>query len=130
MKNTTRLILLIIVFILLGLLVWNNMRHTTVYYLTVREAQAQKLQLQGKNIRIIGTIKINSVLPDMESQMFQCTLADKAGQSINVLFADNNLAPLIKNGAELLIEGQLDPDGNLIATQVINKCPSKYESKK
>lgn len=51
----------------------------------------------------------------------------ETGQVLKVLYASLETPDLFKDGAEVVVEGALNKEGIFIASNVLAKCPSKFE---
>ena len=102
-KNTCMYLVAALLFLGgLGYLVFSGLSENTVYFLNVSEARAataDKLQAA----RLFGT-----VAPD--NLVYKGAVPDT-----------------FKAGAEVIVEGGLQPDGRFMAKTLMTKCPSKYQ---
>ena len=105
-KNTCMYLVAALLFLGgLGYLVFSGLSENTVYFLNVSEARAataDKLQAA----RLFGTVAPDNLLKNV----------DGPGASF-----------LLKAGAEVIVEGGLQPDGRFMAKTLMTKCPSKYQ---
>ena len=136
MRKTSRTTYLIaLVFFLVGLtcLLVSGLRAGGAYFVTVPEA----LALNGDapvNMKLFGVVTaINSAEDATGRPVLNFALVDPAaqgkpaGQTIAVRFV-GDAPPLFKPGAEIIAQGAYDPRGRAFtATELITKCPSKYE---
>ena len=83
---------------------------------------------QGKNLQVHGFIVNESIMrrPDTLDYRFEI---ENNGEVIKAEYS--GIVPdTFKNGAEVVIKGQLGVDGIMVAPNgVMAKCPSKYEPK-
>ncbi len=94
----------------------------TNYYLTVDEALARGAT--GQTIRVGGDVTFNSIDWDTASGTLTFKLE---GDSRNLRVVYRGLAPdALRDQATAIVEGQLNRDGILVATQVLVKCPHRY----
>ena len=96
------------------------------YYLTVDECLAEATQLQSHRIRVSGVISADSLQVDRDRQRAEFRL-EGSGQDLSV----SCLGPLPDNLAEqrqVVVEGNLRPDGVLSGDKVLTRCASKYSS--
>jgi cytochrome c-type biogenesis protein CcmE len=121
------------------------------YFMTVSELLSQKQELSGKNIRMSGAI-IGSTI-DYDPQKMDLTFQvaeipgdykeiDRRGGLAKVLAEAVNdptlprltihyqgpKPDLMKDEAQAIVTGSLDQNGVFQATELLMKCPSKYES--
>jgi cytochrome c-type biogenesis protein CcmE len=97
------------------------------YYLLVDECAAQADRLQGKRLRVSGTVGAGSlkIAEDRRSASFvlngkEHRLAVRCSGAL-----PDNLA----EGIEVVVEGSLGPGGGLLGDRVITRCASKYAPK-
>jgi len=96
------------------------------YYVTVSEFYDRITELDNANIRVAGIITDNSIEWDAEELELKFTLTE-GGINMPVIY--NGAQPAgFKAGSNLLVEGKYGSDSVFQATQLILKCPSKYES--
>ncbi len=94
----------------------------TNYYLTVDEALARGVT--GETIRVGGTVTFNSLDWDSASGMLTFHIE---GDTKHMPVVYRGFAPdALRNQATAIVEGKLNPDGTLVATQVLVKCPHNY----
>ena len=121
------------------------------YFMTVSELLTQKQELAGKNIRMSGAIIGSSIVYDSQKMDLTFEVAeipgdykeiDRRGGLAKVLYEAVNdpslprmtihyLGPkpdLMKDEAQAIVTGSLDQNGVFQATELLMKCPSKYES--
>jgi cytochrome c-type biogenesis protein CcmE len=96
------------------------------YYLTVDECLADAAELQSDRIRVSGLISVDSlqVATDRSRADFRM---EGSHQDLSV----RCLGPLPDNLAEqrqVVVEGNLRPDGVLCGDKVLTRCASKYSS--
>ncbi len=96
------------------------------YYVTVSEFYDRIGELEDTNVRVAGVITDNSIDWDAEEVELKFTIIE-GGENMPVVY--NGAQPAgFKAGSNLLVEGKYGADGVFEATQLILKCPSKYES--
>ncbi|HSN95440.1 MAG TPA: cytochrome c maturation protein CcmE [Anaerolineaceae bacterium] len=121
------------------------------YFMTVSELLTQKQELAGKNIRMSGAIIGSTIVYDSQKMDLTFEVAeipgdykeiDRRGGLAKVLYEAVNdpslprmtihyLGPkpdLMKDEAQAIVTGSLDQNGVFQATELLMKCPSKYES--
>ena len=120
------------------------------YFLTVEELQNRKAEMTAKDVRISGALIGDSISYDSQSLTLKFSVAnipgdnavidargglaavlksaveDKSQARMNVVY--KGVKPdLLKNEAQAIMTGQMDADGNFTATELLLKCPTKYE---
>ncbi len=114
----------LVVALVIGYMVFNGMQGTMVYYQTVSELKANGPQ--AGQVRVAGTVVDGSIQRDVKNVTVNFTMSD-AGGSLPVSY--KGVPPdTFKDGADVVVEGRLDSSGSFVATNMLAKCPSKYES--
>lgn len=120
------------------------------YFLTVDEVLARRQSLEGKSIRLSGVVLGDTIAYDRQSLVLTFAIAhipgdnqeiEKAGglavvlhaaasdpsrQTIRVIYKGPR-PDLLKNEAQAILSGSLNSDGTFSASEVLLKCPTKYE---
>ena len=95
------------------------------YYVTVSEFFDRDTELYDTSIRVAGKIADNPIDWNAEDLQLRFTITE-GGDNMEVIY--NGAKPsAFKAGSNILVEGEYHSDGILHATQLILKCPSKYE---
>lgn len=117
----------VIILIVVAYLFWSGMKDSSVYFVTVDEFFAQIDQMEGKGTRINGDIVSGSIQWDAPNLLLTFQLTD--GKNVlNV--RHKGVAPdTFQEGLSVVVEGIYE-NGVFNATQIMTKCPSKYEAKK
>lgn len=107
-------------------LMYTSLSEGTEYYKMVDEVVADRPAWEGKRLQVHGWIVERSIMrrPDTLEYRFD---VHNNGQVLRASYTgvvpDN-----FKDGAEVVLKGQLGPDGFHVAPNgVMAKCPSKYE---
>ncbi len=130
-------------------LIVSSTQANSQYFLTVDEVKARGQSLAGKGIRISGVVLGDTIRYDPQSMALSFTIAhvpgdnqvvekegglaaalhaaaiDPARQKINIIYKGAR-PDLLKNEAQAIISGTLNPDGTFSATELLMKCPTKY----
>ncbi len=116
----------IIVFLAIGYLGYMGFKGSATYYYTVSELIEQGNSVYGENVRVNGQVVPGTVEQEAQGRILRFTIVDIDGdESLPVVF--QGVAPdSFKDGAEVVAEGQLNPDGVFQANTILAKCPSKY----
>lgn len=141
----------IVILAALGFLIITATRSNTQYFMTVEELLTQKSELEGQKLRMSGAVVGESIQYDPVSLDLSFVVAqipgdhrliEEMGGMAKVLaeaVADPNAArmtihyngvkpDLLKDEAQAIVTGSLDAEGVFQATELLMKCPSKYES--
>lgn len=115
-----------IILVVVGYLFWSGMKDSSAYFLTVEEFFSQVDQMEGQGIRINGDIVPGSINWDAQNILLTFQLTD--GKNVlNV--RHNGIAPdTFNEGLSVVVEGKYE-NGSFNSTQIMTKCPSKYEAK-
>ncbi len=106
-----------------------------VYYQTLEEFRSGSSS--GQNARVHGYVTPGSIERDVDGRQVRFhvqNVAPHAGGSsdgsLPVVFASLETPDLFKDGAEVVVEGRMagEAGGSFQATNVLAKCPSKFEA--
>lgn len=117
----------LIILITLGFLVFTGMRESFVYYFTVSELIEKKDSIYGKGVRVAGKVEPGSIIYDSKNLNLEFNLIDDSHR-MKVIY-HGILPDLFKDNADVVVEGEYHPSGLFKASQLLAKCPSKYEAK-
>lgn len=116
-----------VVIIVVGYLFWSGMKDSSVYFHTVSEFFAKQQELEGKGTRVNGELVPGSINFDAENLILTFQLTD--GQK-NLDVKYHGVAPdTFSEAVSVVVEGKY-VNGVFEATQIMTKCPSKYEAKR
>jgi len=105
---------------------FSSFQANAIYYLTLKELNAQRGSLINQPVRINAPLDKSSIQFDANTLLLKFNLKD-----------DNLVLPVVykgvkpdtfEQGESVVAEGKLGPDGTFYATTILVKCPSKYES--
>ena len=96
------------------------------YYVTVSEFYNRETELQDINLRVAGKILESPIDWDAESLDLRFTITE-GGKNMTVIYHGAQPSGF-KAGSSILVEGKYGSDGAFRASQLILKCPSKYEA--
>lgn len=110
-----------------GALVYTGFSENSVYFLNVSEAIATPAD-KLKAARLFGTVAEDGLSRSDSGRAvrFQLEDTDHPGSMLWVAF-EGAIPDTFKAGAEVIIEGGVQPDGSFQAKTLMTKCPSKYE---
>lgn len=95
------------------------------YYVKVSEFFDRESELTGTNIRVAGKIAA-PINWDTEALDLQFNISE-GGESMPVIYKGARPSGF-KEDSSILVEGRYQSDGLFHASQLIIRCPSKYES--
>lgn len=110
-------------------LMYTSLSEGTEYYKMVDEVMVDRDAWTGKRLQLHGYVVENSIMrkPDTLEYRFQ---VQNNGQVVPAKYT-GVLPDTFKDGSEVVLKGQLGPDGFAVAPNgVMAKCPSKYEASK
>jgi cytochrome c-type biogenesis protein CcmE len=111
----------------LGGLIILGMSNATSFYMTIDEVIEQKAEAVDKPLKVSGKIVGESVKWDAESMLLTFELKGESGNRIS--FKYEGVKPdAFNDDWEAIVDGRLQPDGIFKATDLLVKCPSKYEA--
>lgn len=98
---------------------------TFQYYTSVSEYAASAEP--GRASRVHGFVLEGSIAKDLPAGHVDFVIRDESGGHLPVRLLGIELPDLFADGAEVVVEGRHD-GVRFAATQVLAKCPSKYEA--
>ena len=116
----------IILFIALGYLGYTGFVSSATYYYEVNELMEQESSIYGENVRVNGQVAPGSVEQEAQGTMLRFTMIDVDGEESLPVVYQGVVPDTFKVGNEVVVEGQLNPDGIFQAHTLMPKCPSKY----
>ena len=150
-KNTKLIIGIVIIVAAVVYLIASSTLSQSQYFLTVEELQSNQAEYVGKNVRMSGavlgdTIKYDPQTLELTFQVAQIpgdhrVIEQMGGMSVVLAQAAHDptlpkmtvhyVGPrpdLLKDEAQAIITGSLDENGIFQASELLLKCPSKYQS--
>ena len=131
-------------------LIISSTQASAQYFLTVDELISKGSSIKGRDVRISGAVIGDTVQYDPQTLNLTFLIASIPGDN-KVIEAEGGLAavlhaavtdpnrqriPVVYNGpkpdllrdeAQAIITGEMGEDGNFHATELLLKCPTKYE---
>jgi cytochrome c-type biogenesis protein CcmE len=129
MKKKTYLIGGLIILVALGALGFVAFRGAATYYYTVGEILSKANTLSGQTVRVAGPVVVDSLelsKTPVNSAKFVIHDRDNTQLLLSITY-QGTLPDAFKEGTDAVAEGKLNSSGVFEATQIIVKCPSKYE---
>lgn len=117
----------VIIILALVFLIYNGMKDTSLYYLTVPELHAQGQEIVGQGVRVSGDVVPASI--DWNVSAVELRFAMYEGDDTLQVFHKGLMPDQLVEAQQVVVEGQLGADGIFQATTLLTKCPSKYETK-
>lgn len=99
----------------------------STFYMTVDELAANKDEAVNKPIKVSGKIVGDSIKYDQDNIVLTFDLVEESGERISVQY--QGVKPdTFYDDWEAIVEGRLTEDGTVVASDLLVKCPSKYEA--
>ena len=115
-----------ILVIVVAYLIYLSFSSSVSYYVTVSEFFAKGTELYDTRVRVAGKIADSPV--DWNAPELELRFAITEGGDTMVVTYHGAKPSTFKAGSSILVEGEYHSDGIFRASQLIMKCPSKYES--
>lgn len=114
------------------------------YFITVDDLLHDNAY-RGKTVRISGAVDGESIEYDSENAIIrfeivnipgefddlasalQAALADSTASRLSILVKDEAIPDLLQHEAQAILTGALEPDGIFHASELLLKCPSRFE---
>lgn len=115
------------------------------YFITIDDLLARSAELQGQTVRITGAVVGESIIYDDRNLVLDFTVAHVPAEIQDLALAlyqavndetaarmpvhvEGQVKPdLLQHEAQAIMTGRLGPDGVFYATELLLKCPSRYE---
>ncbi len=111
-------------------LVLSSANQAAIYSLPTDQLVANKDEYAGRNVRVEGTLVKGSLKQRAEPCEYRFFI-EKSGARLPVRFAQCVVPDTFRDVPEMDVqvtaEGKLSSEGHFEATQIMAKCPSKYE---
>ena len=129
-----------IVAMLLGWFAWTNLREGVAfqYYKNLDEFMVQSASLEGRPLRVHGYVANESIYRNLDDKNVRFSVQNDpphaggpVGQTLAVVYESLETPDLFKDGAEVVVEGQLELNRGarvFVADNLLAKCPSKFEA--
>jgi cytochrome c-type biogenesis protein CcmE len=113
----------IVIALTVGYLIFSAASGSAAYYVTIGELQQQ--EASRRNVRVSGNIVGESITWEPRDLHLAFDIIDDSGR-LPVVY--HGARPdMFRDGAEVVVEGRLTPEGTFEARTMLLKCPSKYE---
>jgi cytochrome c-type biogenesis protein CcmE len=131
-------------------LIISSTQASAQYFLTIEELQNRKAEMVTRDVRVSGAVIGDSIQYDSQTLTLKFAVANIPGDN-KVIDASGGLAAvlkaavldksqarmnvvykgvkpdLLKNEAQAIMTGKLEADGTFTASELLLKCPTKYE---
>ncbi len=118
-----------VIVVLIAYLIISSITTQGAYYREVGEVVAQQTALSGKNLRVSGKIVTESIRYDTATLNLDFKISDPqdSNQQLAIHFHGVQPDQIARQDTEAIVEGTLEPNGTLVANNLLLKCPSRYE---
>ena len=108
-------------------LILTGMQTSTVYYLTVGELLAKGPSVHCRQLRVAGDVTPGSVHKDEAGLALRFVIQDDSSQ-LPVSYRGGPVPDIFGEDVQVVIEGKYAADGTFVASTLLAKCPSKFDS--
>lgn len=113
----------IIVLVAIGFLGYQGFVYSATYYYTVSEFAEQQSAFVNKSVRVAGNVTDGTI--ERQGTTLKFTMTD--GQKDLTVVYKGVIPDTFKAGIEAVVLGKLNSEGIFEASELLAKCPSKYE---
>lgn len=115
-----------ILLVAIAYLLYVSFGNAVSYYVTVSEFYDRETELRDINVRVAGKILESPIDWDAEGLDLRFIITE-GSKNMPVIYHGTQPSGF-RAGSNILVEGKYDSDGVFRASQLILKCPSKYEA--
>lgn len=112
----------------IGYLIFFGLTQTSQWAINVAELRAKGPAAVGQGVRVTGQLEANSVSKDVRANKIAFVLTD--GNSRLPVTYSGVVPDTFDRAVEVVAEGKLNSDGSFTASNVLARCPSKYDESK
>lgn len=124
----------------IGYLIITAVYNTSEYYMTVNEVSKRRTQLIGQMLRVAGRVQAGTIswqpatltlvfkivsLPELDGSQTKL-VRDAESAKFRVIATGEPKPDMFAAGRDVIVEGRLESDSTIEASQVLTSCPSKY----
>jgi cytochrome c-type biogenesis protein CcmE len=114
----------VVVFGVIGYLIVFGLTQTSQWAINVSDLRAKGTSAIGQGARVTGQLEANSVQKDVTANKIAFVLTD--GKNRLPVTYSGVVPDTFDRAVEVVAEGKLNGDGSFTATNVLARCPSKY----
>lgn len=115
----------VLIFGVIGYLIVFGLTQTSQWAINVTQLREKGDSAIGQGARVTGQLEANSVEKDVKANKIAFVLTDGVHR-LPVSYA-GVVPDTFDRAVEVVAEGKLNPDGTFTATNVLARCPSKYD---
>lgn len=121
----------VIVVSLLALVAYSSEK-MSLYYLTVPELEARETEFADTRFKLAGKVVPGSIIRRDGNRTVEFEIRDPSDENTapntRTIRYSGVLPDTFRDGADVVLEGAMGPNGIFTAETMLAKCPSKYES--
>ena len=119
----------LIVLAAIGFLGFRAFAGAATYYYTVGEVLAKGSSMHGQTVRVEGTVIDGSIQRLSAGRVLKFSVSDNTSGSQSLPIVYSGIVPdTFSAGNVAVVQGVLGADGTFQATQLMTKCPTKYQA--
>jgi len=118
-------IAIVIALAAIGWLVASGVSRNDIYVSTLDQYDA--VRARRETVRVMGFVKEGSIATHPEKLLTSFVTRDEKDERSLPVSYKGVTPDLFREGTSVIAAGRLDADGTFIATELMTKCPSKYE---
>ena len=115
-------------------LIVSSLNSSAQYYLTVKEVRAKGQAMSARNLRVSGFVVGDSIVYNPQASNLSFDIVDTREEltattkadTLKILYTGPK-PDLLQHEAQAIAEGKLNPDGTFTASNLLLKCPTRYE---
>ena len=115
-------------------LIVSSISSSAQYYLTVKEIRGKGQAMAGRNLRVSGFVVGDSITYNPQASSLSFDIVDTHEEltattkvdTLKILYTGPK-PDLLQHEAQAIAEGKLNPDGTFTASNLLLKCPTRYE---
>jgi cytochrome c-type biogenesis protein CcmE len=108
-----------------GVLVASGVSRNDIYMSTLDEWRPERAERE--TVRLVGFVAEGSIAEERERLVTRFTLRSESGERTLPVRFEGVTPDLFRDGTQLVATGRIESDGTFHATDLMTKCPSKYE---
>jgi cytochrome c-type biogenesis protein CcmE len=115
-------------------LIVSSISSSAQYYLTVKEVRDKGQAMTGRNLRVSGFVKGDTIVYNPQASSLSFDIVDTHEElsstvkvdALKILYTGPK-PDLLQHEAQAIAEGKLNSDGTFVASNLLLKCPTRYE---
>ena len=115
-------------------LIVSSISSSAQYYLTVKEVHQKGPAMAGRNLRVSGFVVGDSIAYNPQASNLSFNIVDTREEltttnkvdTLKIVYTGPK-PDLLQHEAQAIAEGKLNSDGTFVASNLLLKCPTRYE---